>query len=233
MRRLLLILPLIFTFTIVNAQYTVTDDDGNPVENGATISMEVNQDMPNAEVHLHLHSSTSDDIVFQVVGTTQPEGAQNLFCVGEHCFSPNYSNPATEPLDESNEALLILYYKKKLTTESAVVDYKIYQDGDETVEFTFSISFSNTTAIEDITSTRVLNAYPNPANSNVNISYTSNEEAQIVLYNIVGNAVKKFNIIAGSEILNIETSDLSSGTYFYSISSQSGLSETKRLVIKH
>jgi len=232
MRRILLILPLLFAFAATNAQYTILDEEGISLENGGVINIEVNQNQSTSEVKLYLTSETTDNIVFQVTNTTQPDGAQNIFCVGTHCYAPNFSQPATESLD-GNEALLILDYKTNGTTESAVVDYKIYQEGDESVSFTFSIAYDNTTAIEDITTTRVLSAYPNPANSNVNISYDSHEDAQIILYNIVGNPVKKFDISAGSETLNIETSELSSGTYFYSISSQSGLTETKRLVIKH
>lgn len=233
MRRLLLILPLLFAFLASNAQYTLLDEEGLAIENGGLINVEVNQNIPFSEVKLHLTSATNDNIVFQVTNTTQPAGAVNSFCVGTQCYSPNYSAQATEPVDENNEALVILDYSTQGTTDSAVIDYRIFQEGDESVEFIFSISYSNTTAIEDITSTRVLNAYPNPANSSVKISYDTAEDAQIILYNIVGNAVKKIDILAGSEILNIEISDLSSGTYFYSISSQTGLSETKRLVIKH
>ncbi len=235
MKKLLLLLPLALALVSAKAQvYTITDEGGNNVANGSTYNIELTDENTNNTQHWTLHSTVSDDIVFQVMSTTAVSGTQNFNCVGAHCYSPNDMAAHTENLDAGNTASLSLEYKPSGHTDPAVIEIKIHKVGDENESITFYLSYTVLTAgVGEVSKQNNLIAYPNPANQNVSISYNVKEASEIIFYNIVGEQVKKVEVNAGSNQLEIETSSLPAGTYFYSMISDSKITATKRLVIKH
>ena len=76
---------------------------------------------------------------------------------------------------------------------------------------------------EDIAVTSSLNVYPNPANNDATISYSLNKSGnvEIVITDIMGRTVKTMNQgnqVAGTSYnVNLSTSDLDNGTYFYTL----------------
>ncbi len=232
MKKILLLSILFVAVFNLQAQYTLTDDQGNPIANGATLQVNFADANTNVEVHYHLHSQTADAIKFQVLSTTQVTGTQNLFCVGTHCYAPNATISGAEALDANNEAVLILYYKPKGFSEPAAINYKVYSNVNPNSFITFTVEYTMASGIELLNASEKLKAFPNPANDKVEIAYKATEASQIVLYNIVGTKVKSFNVSAGTSSIELGTDALPAGTYFYSLINKQG-TETKRLVIKH
>lgn len=89
---------------------------------------------------------------------------------------------------------------------------------------------------EEISSSSSLNAYPNPANGETTISYSLNKSGNvnIVITDMMGRTVKMMNQgnqVAGTSYnVNLSTSDLANGTYFYTLS-VNGEKQTKKLVV--
>ena len=89
---------------------------------------------------------------------------------------------------------------------------------------------------EEISSSSSLNAYPNPANGETTISYSLNKSGNvnIVITDMMGRTVKMMNQgnqVAGTSYnVNLNTSDLANGTYFYTLS-VNGEKQTKKLVV--
>jgi len=234
MKKILLLSILFVAAFNLQAQYTLTDDQGSPIANGATLQVnfaDTNQSTK-ATAHYRLHSQSSDALKFQVLSTSQVTGTQNQFCVGQHCYAPNATISGAEALDANNEALLILYYYPRGHTESATINYKVYNSNNVNIDFEFTVEYTLTSGIELLNASEKLKAYPNPANDKVEIAYKATEASQIVLYNIVGTKVKSFNVSAGTSSIELGTDALPAGTYFYSLINKQG-TETKRLVIKH
>jgi len=82
----------------------------------------------------------------------------------------------------------------------------------------------------------LLNSYPNPCRSEVEISFSIADESDIELeiYNIKGQKVKAHSVEsrgAGIFSKTINTSELPSGLYFYKLSSKNGLSDIKKMII--
>jgi hypothetical protein len=80
------------------------------------------------------------------------------------------------------------------------------------------------------------NPSPNPSNIQTNIPFelTSNGSVQFILYNMLGEAVERRTVNGkkGTNSLTIETQNLKSGVYLYSI--QAGDKKfTKRLMVQH
>ena len=73
--------------------------------------------------------------------------------------------------------------------------------------------FSNYDGVAEVENPTVVNLYPNPASEvlNLNVSKTSD----VVIYNIMGQAVKSFKAHAGAN--TVDVSNMTSGVYFVSV----------------
>ncbi len=83
--------------------------------------------------------------------------------------------------------------------------------------------------------TALSNGYPNPANSQVTIGYSvpAGTDGTIVIRDVLGSAKKTVRLDAASGKVSINTSDLSSGIYFYSLEVNGKTAQTKKLVVRH
>lgn len=81
-----------------------------------------------------------------------------------------------------------------------------------------------------------LRNYPNPAKNYTIIEYQipKNESlADIVVYNMNGQEVKRFKIDNHANYLQLSTDDLTTGTYFYNLQTSTFKSEGKKMVIEN
>ena len=78
------------------------------------------------------------------------------------------------------------------------------------------------------------NPYPNPSQSNTSIDYQlpiGTNNAEIVLYNLSGNEIKRFKVDNTFNTLELNNSDLSAGTYLYQLITPNMLTSVKKMVI--
>ena len=233
MRKFLLLIPIVFAMISASAQYTLSNDDGDPIAEGSTIVVNLADENTDAHLDWHLESTNNNDITFEILSTDQPDGSQNLYCVGLHCYPPNHLT-SEESLDDNNSAAVILYYKPKGNTQKTTIVYKVSEVGSPSNSFTFTLEY-NILTLDILTpeSSTDFVAYPNPANDVINLNYTITEQSKLIIYNIVGVQIKTVDLDILSQNIDIDSSELQSGTYFYSLITNNKSIETKRLVIKH
>lgn len=89
---------------------------------------------------------------------------------------------------------------------------------------------------ENASSVANLNFYPNPASTNGTIEVVLNENVnmEVVVMNAVGQTVmtKTINGFAGSNKVDVNTSNLTSGLYFYQVKIANSKSVTKKFVVE-
>jgi hypothetical protein len=75
--------------------------------------------------------------------------------------------------------------------------------------------------------------YPNPANTNVTVSYNllENETATLKLYNIIGNEVREIKLHWKNNKLSFGVSDLVTGVYIYKYELSGRIISTGKLII--
>jgi uncharacterized repeat protein (TIGR01451 family) len=75
--------------------------------------------------------------------------------------------------------------------------------------------------------------YPNPASQFINISLNNTSEIidNVIIYDVLGKIIKEVKSIA-SNSTTIDTSSLSKGIYLLEITTENGLKQNKKLVIK-
>lgn len=89
------------------------------------------------------------------------------------------------------------------------------------------------TSVGDVTNNiTAVNAYPNPANTSVEVSFSvkNNESATVNLMNTVGQVLKSVKTNNGKATFS--TSNLASGIYFYTVEAN-GQKITNRVVVSH
>jgi len=93
-------------------------------------------------------------------------------------------------------------------------------------------------SVNDISGVTVGEAYPNPANTSVEIPFSVKESAtvNVIVTNAMGQVVKTVNAgkLSGGQSSKavVNVSDLSSGVYFYTLEAN-GQRVTKRMVVTH
>ena len=67
-------------------------------------------------------------------------------------------------------------------------------------------------------------------NFDFNLSGVNNASVNIV--NLLGSVVKHADLMAGSDKVSIDVSDLPQGVYFYSVVADGNIIQTKKLIVK-
>lgn len=79
-----------------------------------------------------------------------------------------------------------------------------------------------------------LSASPNPAQNFTNINYELPEgvnEGTLTIFNMNGNKVKEYKVGSQFNYIKVSTSELSTGTYLYQVTTAKGLSQGRKLIV--
>lgn len=226
MKKILITLLITLMFISVKSQYTLVTLDGDTIQNGSVYSVDIDDINGTTEVQALLHSTSSDDIIFQVINSTQPSVAENSFCLGMSCYPPNTYSPIQASLNSNNEALLDLYYYPHGATDSAKIDYKIHKYQDENINFTFSVLYTYPTGIHYENKLSDIKVFPIPAKSEVNVKMPYNVTFFVTLYGMDGRIIKKYNSSNKQNVI-VDVSDIKQGVYFLKIALDSKLKIVK------
>ena len=234
---------LLFTLILITSYsfsqvLTFTDENGVDISN-TTVTVDMlsstitSDEEYEAVFHCYINNTTSSDmsVTFTRESNDIPENTYSYFCTLGSCNGPD-DNSKSGTLNANSSSITTLYYAPIGILNDASVSYKL-SSGFNEITLVVQYHVTDDTGIKNNTTDNTFLAYPNPANSKVTVSFNTNEDAEIIFYNIVGEQVKKISVNAGVSNIEIETSDLPAGTYFYSMVSNNNVTKTKRLVIKH
>ncbi|WP_317899439.1 T9SS type A sorting domain-containing protein [Aurantibacillus circumpalustris] len=94
---------------------------------------------------------------------------------------------------------------------------------------------SQPTGLVDVNNINLVSgAVPNPSTNKTTVGYqfTNNETAgQIIIFDISGKELKRYDVDATFNSLELDNSDLPSGTYFYQLHTASGNGTAKKMVV--
>ena len=236
MKILIIILSLVSSFA-VNAQYTLTDDDGNSISDGEVITVNYDStvDSPEAEFDCHVSSTNSNDFLFEIVSTNQGGTAENWFCTNFGLCYPSSVTEVQVNLLSDNTRELQLHYRPNGYTDDVTINYRITEVNNTSNTVSFSVKFvATTTGISsNPISTMEVNMFPNPANDYTYVDCNLNENYQVRIYNITGMLVAKYQVNKGQKSVKINTSILNSGKYILQIISESNNSTNQNLIVIH
>jgi hypothetical protein len=169
-------------------------------------------------------------------------GQSSYFCWENDCLGENEDNfRDTITLEPGLESLnLRSVLETGLVEYTSNVKYLIYDVNhpeDSVVhEVVYTINAPNSKGFlfhnRDI---KISNLYPNPVNNYANFDYNlsnRNDKAKIILHNVLGGIVGEYDLPFFENKLNIPTSDLNPGVYFYTLQLDSKNLITKKMIIR-
>ncbi len=241
---------IIFYFTfifILNAlasaqsTYTVYSDEelNQMISNNDTITIIADSSSQvSFDFFAYLKNNTNADLNVHIELQPIYISPDNMLqlCYGGTCFTTLYCDgviPATSP----GELHITLYYTSS-DTQVNIVKAMIYNNtkGDTS---TFFVKFKskNTTSFYNpqMQSFKISKPFPNPANEFVKFRYSNfnSNNANITIYSILGDPITSKKISNNNGILNINTSNLKTGYYIYTVSVNDKKIITNRFLVKH
>lgn len=165
------------------------------------------------------------------------------FCYNITCYTPFvYYSTATVPAGGSlpngsgTSYGLRAEMDQNKVIGTSVARYTIYDSLNTSDSMNITITYCVTapSAIKNNNSSVfVSNAAPNPAGNSINFSYELNSvaDAQVKIFNCLGNLVKTVTLNPATKGTQVDVSNLEEGFYFYSVIANGKATSTRRLVI--
>lgn len=250
MKKLFFTLSLMLSVFALSAQsYQVTEKEtGNIVENGASYYVygdgSESWGEPGGELQLEFNVMPNENM--RLVGRKTPvnyiEETGTWICFGQ-CLAPSNTIQETEPYQATAgvEVLLSGHYMANdylsVLGQEQIITLEIWDMNTPEDVFTINITFKySLEGLADYSKAEVFsNAYPVPANDVVNFDYNfaSNVNAEVAIYNMMGQEVLRNEINGISGKASINVSDLADGVYFYSLVVNGKTEKSSKLVVRH
>ncbi len=245
MNKLLLsfLIGLLFTGFSARAQVVILNENMEDITND-TLNILATIDDDYMKINIFFANNGEEDVEVFVrkIEVDMVDGASNTFCWLDYCFSPmvfEVEEPIIlEPEGVSTDTDFYTEFFPGGVAGISQVVYEFYDDREsfEAVQVTINFIIEDHTSVAffDAKAFGLGDARPNPARDHTWINLdlpagTSN--AQVVVRNLLGNAVITQPVEPGSRRVRIDTSSLNNGIYIYSLIVNNQTVKSKRLVV--
>ena len=227
MKKLFFTLSLILAVFALSAQeFQVLDANGNVVENNSSFFV-YGDGIEELELNL---AFTVKNISNNVIGLIAEKETIQDEAGDEKEWSFHYT-----PFPYDTVTMMYNYDEPIFGTQ--IMKYSLYTISNPEDKLIVEVSFMySPDGVEVITNVEEFsNAYPMPANSVVNFDYSFNTSvnAEIVIYNMMGQKVMARDINGMQGKASINVSDLTDGVYFYSLVVNGKTEKSSKLVVRH
>ena len=239
MKVLILNLLFLFSSVLLFSQITLTDGDGNPINNDDVRIYNTDGDEANLVVVIKKNGSSQIELKLRLVSITGANGSGMEFCFGTSCY-PGISPDEIYPIDgnfyldagASDDQTHFHHHIQNGDPDATEYVLKIYERNNEAgnyVQFTYKYD-ANYVGINDVNKSSI-SIFPNPANDFININIPDNiKNPEILISNIIGKTI--FKNVSDSSKNNINIKNLPSGIYFVSVISNGIVIDTEKLIKK-
>ncbi len=166
-------------------------------------------------------------------------GTYNYFC-WEQCYTPAVSiSPTSIPIG-AGQSVSNFYadYQPYGNVGTTIVEYCFYDENDFSNQTCVTIEFQVSTAssVEDASVGKIGLPQPNPSSTGiVSFQYELNQplnSGNITIYNLIGQEVKKHNLVSQEGLATINIGDLNAGLYMYSFINDGKRISTGKLIVR-
>lgn len=214
--------------------------DGELLEMGSEITVEGYPTANELESHMTIKniSDVEATVKCRKIDIDLLEGTSTYFCWAA-CFADFiYLSPLNVviPAGESTEEFSG-HYKPDGVTGVSTMCYSFFDIDNPNDSTYFYVKYDATlVGLDDLNKNEVFvsNPYPNPATSQVSFDYNlplGTSSALVSVHNLLGAKVKELELNGVNGKTTVNVNDLNDGFYFYSVSIDNRIVETKRLVI--
>lgn len=244
MKKILLIVYLlsIAAFVGYSQSLVLIDSVAGQLVNNATILKMGNTGTGEIIQHIAVKNNSASglDVMAKKSYISVLPNTTNVFCWGI-CVGPDvFVSPDPIAIGPGSTNFLDFsgHYLPDTVTGITTIRYTFYVDGNVNDSVCFNVNFAAyPLGLEEINPKPALsNAFPNPANTDVNIDYvmpSGSRETSVIIRNVLGVVVNRQPITETSGKVTFSVNDLSNGIYFYSLVVNGEITLTKKMVVKH
>ena len=233
MKKTTLLVSLLFSFYMSEAQNLTATNATTPVAGDV-----LNSDL-DATVTIHNNSSVALDVMVERTVNTLATGQASYFC-WDQCYGETTSTSDSPMNIAANSPIYVFHghLRPYGYAGQSSVTYNFYDQNAPSNSVSVTFVYDITTGIQN-PGVSIVNhlseASPNPANNLASISYNTagKTDARIVVYNLLGKAVKEIKLNEKQGALVLVTSDLGQGIYYYSLVAADKMLATRKLVVAH
>ena len=168
------------------------------------------------------------------------ETQKGYFCFENNCLE-HFIEECSKRV-EPGETLQNFYYtlESGLQTGQTNIKLEIFPKGApaESIEHNFSVSIDEKSFKSSVFQSREItihDIYPNPVQEQAFIDYKINfasTKAKIVVHNILGKAMADYELVNSENRLKIQSDDLPSGVYFYTVYINDSGILTRKIIVR-
>lgn len=239
MKKIILSSALSLFVLLLNAQSFVIKDESGSVISGQTINVNSNVTMSQIEYHAKLQNSSAGAKLVKVKRYKLNVG---IFAINDFCWTSCY-DPATDvspfgitiPAGATDTSFVTHYTHGEDLDGVSTYRFTFYDASNVNDSVSFIINFNITVGIDDLKANATLSsAFPNPAIGVFSLKYELNQyvqTAKVVVYDMLGKAVKEIELNDRQGIAKIHVEELNAGVYFYSFMVNDKSIATKKIII--
>lgn len=238
-KRLLTLLITTMITSLGFSQSLSLSDANGPIANNGTIIIEgdINTTLV-SYVYVTNNSAATITVGVDKEYISVIQGTENTYCWG-NCFDSSvYVSPITIPIGAgvTNNMDFIGDYKPHGIVGISTIKYIFYDANNTSDAVAVNVQYSGITVGLDelLADVEFSEAYPNPASNHTSFNYVLPEgvrNARLMIYDMLGNAVKERIITDMEGKIVINTNELTSGLYFYSLVVNDQIAFSKKLII--
>jgi hypothetical protein len=183
----------------------------------------------------HFDVTNTTDAEITVIVTRSFDSSYDImstFCWGLTCYPPtvNVSGvPIVIPPGESFDGFSG-YINDMPVDETFIINYCFSIVNNPSDKVCADIEFTSTFAVGIEETATSFAVYPNPATDVLHLNYSSQQQADFVLYDMLGNKIYN-DVVLNSK--SIQLNEFESGIYFYTFSVKGKATEVQKLIITH
>ncbi len=163
-------------------------------------------------------------------------GSRSWFCTGQSCYGDLVT--LSYSFNGSPGTYLQTHFKQSLTVcDTNIVRYTAFSVSNPNDSAWVDIVYycvGGLASVQSAPETTQLNAFPNPANNTVQLSFTALEQnAQLEIYNLLGERVEVLQVGALSTSAVVDVTAFADGMYMVRLVNGDGLLAQKTIVVSH
>ncbi len=221
MKRYILSLFLVFTIGATYAQDFIFETADTVITNGSATDFEI-------VAYSTIRNLTSNPINLRWLRTQNsfPQGWQAAICDNITCHAPiTDSSDFTIPANGTAPIDLHFYPNNSVGSGNAVV--RVFKPSDRAnavqTRYVGNVYSTNTQNVVK----GVLNIYPNPASTEINVKLSGFKEGKIEVFNVIGKRLLTQNFNGLTNTVQVPLNNLPKGTYVLRYSNNTGTIITK------
>lgn len=169
------------------------------------------------------------------IGTSQ----KNYFCLGDNCLDQRVEDHSIRIEPGQTVTTLQIALESGLAPAESSVRYRIFNRSNpaEEVEIELNFIVEEKPLKQSLYSSphlTIQDVYPNPSSLFADVDYQMHGEpveAHIILHNVLGTTLRKYELAAFENKVKIITEDLKEGVYFYTLYIDQQAVMTQKLVV--